>query len=99
MAARGRKPLSTFMPRKKDGTRRYSAGSQAGRERRGPNHNPLNAGELARWEKLEADPRQSMARDRMHQAHLVTGLGLCAICWGWVDDPRHTSVGRPTRTL
>jgi hypothetical protein len=71
----------------------------SGSKWRGLNNEPLTAGELAHWARLEADPFRRARRDRMHQAHMWPGLAICAICWGWVDDPRHDSVGYPARRL
>ena len=85
------------LPMRKDGTRGYATRSSA--EIKGPNSEPLTPSELFRWNRAELDPLMRAKREAMHVAHMVQGLGLCAGCWGWVDDPRHLAVGAPARTL
>lgn len=58
----------------------------------GVNHQPLEEWEAKRWAKLEADAQLQEIRDRMHDARMIDGLGLCGVCWGFVDDPRHVRV-------
>lgn len=61
----------------------------------GLNSAPLEPWEQARWAKLEEDEERRAWRDRPHVARMVRGLGLCASCYGFVHDFRHTSIGTP----
>lgn len=58
----------------------------------GTNHEPLTPAEIARWRRLEEDPRLAAQRDLIHVGQIVSGLGLCRWCFGFVDDPRHSRI-------
>ena len=73
---------------------RYAdAGSRRGVAIKGKHSEPLTRKEALRWAKLEKDHDRLAERERVHRARMVRGLGLCVFCWGWVDDPRHSSIG------
>jgi hypothetical protein len=92
------KRVISRLPVRRDGSRGYANGQRAGQERRGTNNEPLTAAEEQRWAKLDT-PLARAKRDALHYGDMVAGLGLCAVCWGWVDDPRHLGIRVPTRRL
>jgi hypothetical protein len=84
------KRVSKVLPKRSNGERGYGPGCRRGSRGASGSVGPVEA---ARWAKLDASTWRRVLRDKPHDARMVLGLGLCASCYGFIDDPRHVSIG------